>query len=96
MKTKEELNALKEEAETLSAKHRKLSDEELEQVTGGDTFTYPDAVCTNCGATIAGASGGELFTEQAAKEKAEYYSKYGCPNCGFTGTMKTCYVTVEW
>ena len=96
MKTKEELNALKEEAETLSAKHRKLTDEELEQVTGGDTFTYPDAVCTNCGATIAGASGWELFTEQAAKEKAEYYSKYGCPNCGFTGTMKTCYVTVEW
>ena len=96
MKTKEELNALKEEAETLSAKHRKLTDDELEQVTGGDTFTYPDAVCTNCGATIAGASGWELFTEQAAKEKAEYYSKYGCPNCGFTGTMKTCYVTVEW
>ena len=96
MKTKEELNALKEEAETLSAKHRKLTDEELEQVTGGDMFTYPDAVCTKCGATIAGVSGGELFTEQAAKEKAEYYNKNGCPNCGLTGTMKTCYVTVEW
>ena len=96
MKTKEELNALKEEAETFSAKHRKLTDEELEHVAGGDLFTYPDAVCTNCGATIAGASGGELFTEQAAKEKAEYYNNNGCPNCGLKGTMKTCYVTVEW
>ena len=73
-----------------------LNEELLETITGGDTFTYPDAVCTNCGATIAGASGGELFTEQAAKEKAEYYNKNGCPNCGLTGTMKACYVTVEW
>ena len=73
-----------------------LNEELLETITGGDTFTYPDAVCTNCGATIAGASGGELFTEDAAKEKAEYYNKNGCPNCKQTGTMKTCYVTVEW
>ena len=73
-----------------------LSEEILAKITGGDTFTYPDAVCTNCGATIAGASGGELFTEEAAKEKAEYYNKNGCPSCGLTGTMKTCYVTVEW
>lgn len=37
MKTKEELNALKEEVETLSKKLQALSDEELEQVTGGFT-----------------------------------------------------------
>ena len=35
MKTKEELNALKEEVETLSAKLHELTDEELAQVTGG-------------------------------------------------------------
>ena len=35
MKTKEELNALKEEAETLNRKPHELSDEELEQVSGG-------------------------------------------------------------
>ena len=37
MKTKEELNALKERIETLSKELRALSDEELEYVTGGVT-----------------------------------------------------------
>ena len=41
MKTKEELNALKEEVETLSAKLHELTDEELEQVAGG-TGDTPD------------------------------------------------------
>ena len=35
MKTKEELNALKEEVETVSEKFHELTEEELEQVTGG-------------------------------------------------------------
>ena len=35
MKTKAELNALKEEVETLNQKLAELTDEELEQVTGG-------------------------------------------------------------
>ena len=35
MKTKEELNALKEEVKTLNKKLRELTDEELSQVTGG-------------------------------------------------------------
>ena len=96
MKIREKLNFLNKEAETMDRKLHKLTDEELAQIAGGDLFTYPDAICTNCGATIAGASGGELFTEQAAKDKAEYYNKNGCPNCGLTGTMKACYVTVEW
>ena len=34
-KTQEELNALKEEVETLNKKLVELTDEELEQVTGG-------------------------------------------------------------
>lgn len=35
MKTKEELNALKEEVETLNKKLRELNEEKLAQVTGG-------------------------------------------------------------
>ena len=35
MKTKEELNALKEEVETLNKKLRELSEEELAEVAGG-------------------------------------------------------------
>ena len=40
MKTKEELNALKEkEVETMSRKRRELTEEELEQVSGGAAGT---------------------------------------------------------
>ena len=39
MKTKEELNALKEEVETVSKKLHELTDEELEQVSGGVVLT---------------------------------------------------------
>ena len=38
MKTKEELNTLKEEVNTLSAKLRELTDDELAQIIGG-TFS---------------------------------------------------------
>lgn len=38
MKTAEELKELKEEVETLSAKLRDLTEEELKQVTGGTTL----------------------------------------------------------
>ena len=37
MKTKEELNALKEEVETVSRKLHELTEEELAQVSGGAT-----------------------------------------------------------
>ena len=36
MKTKEELNALKKEVETLNRKLHELTEEELAQVSGGD------------------------------------------------------------
>ena len=39
MKTKEELNALKEEVETLNKKLAELTDEELTQISGGATGT---------------------------------------------------------
>ena len=44
MKTKEELNALKEEVETVSRKLHELTEEELAQVSGGvlpDSY-WPD------------------------------------------------------
>ena len=37
MKSKEELNALKEEIESVNEKLQELTEEELEQVTGGGT-----------------------------------------------------------
>ena len=40
MKTKEELNTLKEKVETLSHKLANLSEEELEQVNGGHGATF--------------------------------------------------------
>ncbi len=39
MKTKEELNALKEEVETVSRKLHELTEEELELVSGGGIFS---------------------------------------------------------
>ena len=38
MKTKEELNALKEEVEALNKKLAELTEEELAQVTGGQQY----------------------------------------------------------
>ena len=38
MKSQEELNALKEEVETVSKKLHELTEEELEQVAGGATY----------------------------------------------------------
>ena len=40
MKTKEELNALKEKVETLNQKFTELTKEEMEQVSGGMKFEY--------------------------------------------------------
>ena len=42
MKTKEELNALKEEVETLNKKLAELTEEELAQVAGGMIVYNPD------------------------------------------------------
>ncbi len=42
MKTTEELNALKEEVETLNEKLHELTEEELAQVTGGVMMQYDE------------------------------------------------------
>ena len=46
MKTKEELNALKEEVEALNKKLHELTDEELAQVSGGVNINALNAVST--------------------------------------------------
>ena len=46
-KTKEELNALKEEVETLNEKLHELTEEEIAQVSGGATIRIrPGAITT--------------------------------------------------
>ena len=42
MKTKEELNALKEEVETVSRKLHELTEEELAQVSGGKSELFSE------------------------------------------------------
>ena len=48
MKTKEELNALKEEIETLNKKLADLTEEELKQVAGGTTNRGEILPCKYC------------------------------------------------
>ena len=45
MKAKEELNALKEEVETLNKKFQELTEKELSQISGGENGCY----CSKCG-----------------------------------------------
>ena len=49
MKTKEELNALKEEVEALNNKLCELTTEELEQVSGGGNSYFTYMRCSVCG-----------------------------------------------
>ena len=51
MKTKEELNALKEEAEVVSSKLAELTEDELAQASGGETVSdgnCQQTVTLNC------------------------------------------------
>ena len=47
MKTKEELDAIKEEVETVNKKLYELNDEELEQVTGGKSEEHQEPEYTS-------------------------------------------------
>ena len=71
MKTPEELNALKEEVETLNKKLTKLTEEELKQVPGGETSPNRLNIrkCTKCGYKFETSSEGVGL--------AVY-----CPKCG--------------
>ena len=64
MKTKEELNALKEEVEALNKKLHELSDEELAQVSGGQYSgtTYGGSTTYGSGITYDKAYPSDYYT----------------------------------
>lgn len=56
MKTKEELKALREEAEAVNKKLAELSEEELAQVSGGVDYpgvSYYEGHCPECGCIMS-------------------------------------------
>ena len=72
MKSKKELNALKKEVETVNKKLAELSDEELEQVTGGEihiSYVIDDdpvgSAQHTCGVNKAATTPLDQFTEAA-------------------------------
>ncbi len=84
MKTKEELNALKEEVETVSRKLHELTDEELTQVNGGG-YAYYKVKPGDTLAVIAqylGVSQSVLITLNGIKDPTHIYAgqklKYPC------------------
>ena len=68
MKNKEELNALKEEVETVNKKLHEMTDEELAQVSGGDgqmgyfalRCSNPDCYSHTISSSFTGATPGVL------------------------------------
>ena len=95
MKTKEELNALKEKVETVGRKLHELTEEELAQVSGGEIIVCWDAMCSACGETIGGAGNGS-YTHKAMEDKIKTYNLQGCPGCGKIGMMVEYSFTVEF
>ena len=74
MKTKEELNALKAEVETVSKERQKLTDEELAQVSGGDT---EENLCPR-------------NLEKADSQCVDRSTKYICPYAKDNGSAYVC------
>ena len=69
MKTPEELNAIKKEVETLNKKFAELTDEELEQVSGGVYQGPGTFVCSNSSCELS-------------KKPLVTYGFAGCHRCG--------------
>ena len=76
MKTKEELNAIKEEVEALNRKLAELTEDELALVAGGrhPAYQYEDVTltCEYCG---------KPFTIKQPKGKTVIYRRMICPEC---------------
>ena len=69
MKTKEELNATKEEIKTENNQPRKLTEEELAQVSGGNGGPYDSGTAVTC-----------YWCKQSAMVYKDKDVK--CPHCG--------------
>ena len=65
MKTKEELNAIKEEVENLNKELRELTEEELKQVTGGQITGVPSADSIASTVTLFPPNSEELSANKA-------------------------------
>ena len=63
MKTKEELNALKEEVEAVNKKLAELTEEELEQVSGGIDFNLLRTLMGIIFEPPASMTGGQTVSE---------------------------------
>ena len=79
MKSKEELNALKEEVEAVNEKLQELTEEELAQVTGG-AYQGPDLIiayapCKKLGKDTSGDLLLKNIASRAAKERCD--KEYG-------------------
>ena len=76
MKNNEELNAIKEEVETVNRKLHELKDEDLEQISGGSGDKGKRAPingkCPFCGAHIM----------PAGSDPRGEVRFWNCPNCG--------------
>ena len=73
MKTKKEQNALKEKAETESKEPRKLTEEELEKVTGGREYVLTDAQIKQGGYCVGQA-------DTIIYNEVKYYDQHQCTN----------------
>ena len=74
MKTKEELNVLKEEVETLNKKLHELTEEELKQVSGGlGPSSGKKLYCVKCGYVKGTFPAGVALCWDVSEE---------CPQCG--------------
>ena len=86
MKTKEELNALKNEVETLNKKLADLSEEDLNQVTGGDIEITFDLIMQYIDAGNERMAAGYFKLAQFHLESVDqwrirmaFWSKFGYP-----------------
>ena len=78
MKTKKELNNLKEEVETLNKKLVELTDEELAHVTGGVSDGDKVGVCPICGTPTK-------VEEITLYENIKIHYEF-CSNCGWVNS----------
>ena len=80
MKTKEELNALKEEVEALNKKLHELTEEELKQVSGGVSIGKKKKLyCVECGYVKRTFLEGTILT---------FASDVWCPQCGAKNSLE--------
>lgn len=83
MKTKEELNALKEEVETMNRKLAELTEEELIEVTGGSNPNEHNVMLTEeAPVGAAGKIKNCPYCNAIVTFNSVHHGYATCPNCG--------------